>query len=77
MALMLMRLCLSPPSPSFTTPEGEGPMSRCADWGSEVDEHEMRSSVRRDMQRLALHTVRLNAHATRLFVNWGSGVATR
>ncbi|XP_046876121.1 histone RNA hairpin-binding protein isoform X1 [Hypomesus transpacificus] len=36
---------------SFTTPEGEGPMSRCADWGSEVDEHEMRSSVRRDMQR--------------------------
>ncbi|KAG9338559.1 hypothetical protein JZ751_025617 [Albula glossodonta] len=36
---------------SFTTPESRGPVSRCADWGSEVEEEEMRSGVRRDMQR--------------------------
>ncbi|KAJ8367653.1 hypothetical protein AAFF_G00313830 [Aldrovandia affinis] len=36
---------------SFTTPESGGPMSRCADWGSEVEAEEMRSGVRRDMQR--------------------------
>ncbi|KAJ8015172.1 hypothetical protein DPEC_G00023380 [Dallia pectoralis] len=36
---------------SFTTPESEGPVSRCADWGSEVEAEEMRSSTRRDMQR--------------------------
>ncbi|NP_001265953.1 histone RNA hairpin-binding protein [Salmo salar] len=36
---------------SFTTPESEGPVPRCADWGSEVETDERRSSVRRDMQR--------------------------
>lgn len=36
---------------SFTTPESGGPVSRCADWGSEVEEEEMRSGVLRDMQR--------------------------
>ncbi|KAG7461542.1 hypothetical protein MATL_G00192140 [Megalops atlanticus] len=36
---------------SFTTPESAGPVSRCADWGSEVEQEEIRSGVRRDMQR--------------------------
>ncbi|CAB1325138.1 unnamed protein product [Coregonus sp. 'balchen'] len=39
---------------SFTTPESEGPVPRCADWGSEVETDERRSSVRRDMQRSAV-----------------------
>lgn len=39
---------------SFTTPESAGPMSRCgrqADWGSQVEDDEMRRDVHRDMQR--------------------------
>ncbi|XP_076148752.1 histone RNA hairpin-binding protein-like isoform X1 [Alosa pseudoharengus] len=36
---------------SFTTPETVRPLSRCKDWGSEVEESEMRMSVNRDMQR--------------------------
>ncbi|XP_070769547.1 histone RNA hairpin-binding protein isoform X1 [Enoplosus armatus] len=39
---------------SFTTPESAGPVSRCgrpADWGSQVDDDEMRRDVHRDMQR--------------------------
>ncbi|XP_068570225.1 histone RNA hairpin-binding protein isoform X1 [Cebidichthys violaceus] len=38
----------------FTTPESTGPVSRCsgqADWGSRVDDDEMRRGVHRDMQR--------------------------
>lgn len=40
--------------PSFTTPESAGPVSRCgrqADWGSQVEDDEMRRGVHRDMQR--------------------------
>uniref|UniRef100_A0A3Q0SV85 Stem-loop histone mRNA binding protein n=1 Tax=Amphilophus citrinellus TaxID=61819 RepID=A0A3Q0SV85_AMPCI len=40
--------------PSFTTPESAGPVSRCggqADWGSQVEDDEMRRDVHRDMQR--------------------------
>ncbi|KAE8285765.1 Histone RNA hairpin-binding protein Histone stem-loop-binding protein [Larimichthys crocea] len=39
---------------SFTTPENAGPVSRCArraDWGSQVEDDEMRRDVHRDMQR--------------------------
>ncbi|XP_070692902.1 histone RNA hairpin-binding protein isoform X2 [Pempheris klunzingeri] len=39
---------------SFTTPESAGPVSRCgrrADWGSQVEDDEMRRDVHRDMQR--------------------------
>lgn len=36
---------------SFTTPEAVRPLSRCKDWGSEVEESEMRMSVNSDMQR--------------------------
>ncbi|XP_042275914.1 histone RNA hairpin-binding protein isoform X1 [Thunnus albacares] len=39
---------------SFTTPESRGPVSRCggqADWGSQVEDDEMRRDVHRDMQR--------------------------
>ncbi|XP_041800147.1 histone RNA hairpin-binding protein isoform X1 [Chelmon rostratus] len=39
---------------SFTTPESTGPVSRCgrqADWGSQVEDAEMRRDVHRDMQR--------------------------
>ncbi|XP_022071564.1 histone RNA hairpin-binding protein isoform X1 [Acanthochromis polyacanthus] len=39
---------------SFTTPESTGPVSRCgrpADWGSQVEDDEMRRDVHRDMQR--------------------------
>ncbi|XP_068451929.1 histone RNA hairpin-binding protein isoform X3 [Clinocottus analis] len=39
---------------SFTTPESTGPVSRCsrqADWGSQVEDDEMRRGVHRDMQR--------------------------
>ncbi|XP_054648022.1 histone RNA hairpin-binding protein isoform X3 [Dunckerocampus dactyliophorus] len=35
----------------FTTPESRGPVSRCADWGSQVEDDEMRRDVHRDMQR--------------------------
>ncbi|XP_041846544.1 histone RNA hairpin-binding protein isoform X2 [Melanotaenia boesemani] len=38
---------------SFTTPESAGPVSRCgqSDWGSQVEEDDMRRDVHRDMQR--------------------------
>ncbi|XP_035506641.2 histone RNA hairpin-binding protein isoform X1 [Scophthalmus maximus] len=39
---------------SFTTPESAGPVPRCgrrADWGSQVEDDEMRRDVQRDMQR--------------------------
>nr|XP_057919684.1 histone RNA hairpin-binding protein isoform X2 [Doryrhamphus excisus] len=36
---------------SFTTPESRGPVSRFADWGSQVEDDEMRRDVHRDMQR--------------------------
>ncbi|XP_049442243.1 histone RNA hairpin-binding protein isoform X1 [Epinephelus fuscoguttatus] len=39
---------------SFTTPESTGPTSRCnrqSDWGSQVEDDEMRRGVHRDMQR--------------------------
>uniref|UniRef100_A0A3B4X1X5 Histone RNA hairpin-binding protein-like n=1 Tax=Seriola lalandi dorsalis TaxID=1841481 RepID=A0A3B4X1X5_SERLL len=39
---------------SFTTPESAGPVSRCsrqADWGSQVEDDEMRRDVHRDMQK--------------------------
>ncbi|KAM7000198.1 histone RNA hairpin-binding protein isoform 1-T1 [Tautogolabrus adspersus] len=39
---------------SFTTPESTGPVSRCgrrSDWGSQVEDDEMRRDVHRDMQR--------------------------
>ncbi|XP_040903847.1 histone RNA hairpin-binding protein isoform X2 [Toxotes jaculatrix] len=39
---------------SFTTPESTGPVSRCgrqADWGSQVEDDEMKRDVHRDMQR--------------------------
>uniref|UniRef100_UPI0037E70B4C histone RNA hairpin-binding protein isoform X2 n=1 Tax=Semicossyphus pulcher TaxID=241346 RepID=UPI0037E70B4C len=39
---------------SFTTPESGGPVSRCgrrSDWGSQVEDEEMRRDVHRDMQR--------------------------
>ncbi|XP_041653635.1 histone RNA hairpin-binding protein isoform X2 [Cheilinus undulatus] len=39
---------------SFTTPESAGPVSRCgrrSDWGSQVEDDEMRRDVHRDMQR--------------------------
>ncbi|XP_023273623.1 histone RNA hairpin-binding protein-like [Seriola lalandi dorsalis] len=42
---------------SFTTPESAGPVSRCsrqADWGSQVEDDEMRRDVHRDMQRVSL-----------------------
>ncbi|XP_031443433.1 histone RNA hairpin-binding protein isoform X2 [Clupea harengus] len=38
-------------SESFTTPETDRPSSRCKDWGSEVEQDEMKMSVNRDMQR--------------------------
>ncbi|XP_018585352.1 histone RNA hairpin-binding protein isoform X1 [Scleropages formosus] len=43
--------CAENRSSSFTTPEGDGPMSRCADWASEVEQEEMRMGVRQDVQR--------------------------
>uniref|UniRef100_A0A1A7XEM5 Stem-loop binding protein n=1 Tax=Iconisemion striatum TaxID=60296 RepID=A0A1A7XEM5_9TELE len=39
---------------SFTTPESSGPVSRCSrstDWGSQVEDDEMRRDVHKDMQR--------------------------
>ncbi|MGH0173111.1 UNVERIFIED_CONTAM: hypothetical protein FKN15_072882 [Acipenser sinensis] len=35
---------------SFTTPEGDGPTRRYTDWGSAVEQEELRTDVRRDMQ---------------------------
>lgn len=36
---------------SFTTPESEGPVSRIRDWAEEVENDEMRTNVRRDMEQ--------------------------
>uniref|UniRef100_A0A1A8D376 Stem-loop binding protein n=1 Tax=Nothobranchius kadleci TaxID=1051664 RepID=A0A1A8D376_NOTKA len=39
---------------SFTTPESSGPVSRCSrptDWGSQVEDEEMRRDMHKDMQR--------------------------
>lgn len=36
---------------SFTTPESEKPVSRVRDWAEEVENDEMRTNVRRDMER--------------------------
>ncbi|XP_075995888.1 histone RNA hairpin-binding protein isoform X2 [Genypterus blacodes] len=39
---------------NFTTPESDGPVSRCgraSDWGSQVENDELRRDVQRDMQR--------------------------
>ncbi|KAM4621101.1 histone RNA hairpin-binding protein isoform 2-T2 [Polymixia lowei] len=39
---------------NFTTPESEGPVSRCGrqtDWGSQVENDEMRRGVHKEMQR--------------------------
>ncbi|KAF4085529.1 hypothetical protein AMELA_G00096100 [Ameiurus melas] len=35
----------------FTTPESAGPVSRIRDWAEEVENDEMRTSVRRDVER--------------------------
>ncbi|XP_023655739.1 histone RNA hairpin-binding protein isoform X2 [Paramormyrops kingsleyae] len=36
---------------SFTTPESQGHVSRCSDWGTEVELEEMRMGIHRDVQR--------------------------
>ncbi|KAM9470700.1 histone RNA hairpin-binding protein isoform 1-T1 [Clarias gariepinus] len=40
----------------FTTPESEKPVSRVRDWAEEVENDEMRTNVRRDMERRRILT---------------------
>lgn len=51
MFLITSLVIFPPPLSSFTTPESGGPVSRIRDWAEEVENDEMRTNVRRDMDR--------------------------